>query len=261
MCTHAHTQQHTAQHTHSTQHSTHTAHSTHHAHTQHTAQHTHIYSHAQCSSTHSPPQQPALRHSTARLPPSSLLAPRARQHESSARCTAPRCLHRVEAVGMTGSCSAAAALPLAVPRPPSLLPPPAPSCVLRGHSSRVTCLLLHRPSPSAPLQLISGDGSGVLRWWDLHTRRAVAALPAHGEGEQQAEQSHNSAAAILQTHVEEDEQEEGGEEEETAEEEKGGGTSEEQRFGPSSPSIRYRLMRSVQALTSATPPSFRCLPG
>ena len=110
----------------------------------------------------------------------------------------------------------------------------------------MTCLLLHRLSPSHPVQAIAGDGSGVLRWWDLHSRRAIASLPAHTGGGQ-TELSSSANSTVLQLHKEKQD------EEEAAKEAKRGLHSGQGRPLTAASAIAYRLIRSLQPSVALLP--------
>ena len=55
------------------------------------------------------------------------------------------------------------------------LPPPLPSCILRGHASHIHCVQFVRHNA----YLLTGDAHGCVIYWSLATKRAVYVWKAH----------------------------------------------------------------------------------
>lgn len=58
----------------------------------------------------------------------------------------------------------------------SLLPPPTPKYILRGHTSPIQSLKFYAQNS----RLVSGDSDGWIVVWDMATKRAVGCWKAHG---------------------------------------------------------------------------------
>jgi WD40 repeat protein len=71
--------------------------------------------------------------------------------------------------------------------------PPEPVTVLRGHAADVSVVRFHLDGG----QLLTGDGAGELRLWDLPTRRPLAVLPRAHDGRVLDARVHAGTGAVV----------------------------------------------------------------